>query len=63
MCERYLGIEQLRLGPRLRIEWNIDEACKQAEIPPLTLQPLVENAVYHGIQTRPEGALWPLPLS
>lgn len=55
LCERYLGIEQLRLGPRLRIEWNIDEACKQAEIPPLTLQPLVENAVYHGIQTRPEG--------
>ncbi len=55
LCERYLGIEQLRLGRRLEVVWDIDAACKLAEIPPLTLQPLVENAVYHGIQTRPEG--------
>ena len=55
LCQRYLAIEALRLGPRLKLEWHIAEGLERQVIPPLTLQPLVENAVYHGIQPRPEG--------
>ena len=55
LCQRYLAIEALRLGPRLKLEWHIAEGLESQVIPPLTLQPLVENAVYHGIQPRPEG--------
>lgn len=55
LCQRYLAIEALRLGPRLKLEWHIAEGLESQAIPPLTLQPLVENAVYHGIQPRPEG--------
>jgi two-component system, LytTR family, sensor histidine kinase AlgZ len=46
----YLDIEQLRLGDRLVIHWRIDGAPKHALVPPLFLQPLVENAVYHGVE-------------
>ncbi len=46
----YLDIEQLRLGERLVIQWRIDGAPKHALVPPLFLQPLVENAVYHGVE-------------
>jgi len=55
LCERYLRIEQLRLGERLRVDWNMDPIPHGVEIPLLTLQPLVENAVYHGIQPLPQG--------
>ncbi|MGO1462964.1 MAG: sensor histidine kinase [Marinobacter sp.] len=55
LCQRYLAIEALRLGPRLKLEWHIADGLERQAIPPLTLQPLVENAVYHGIQPRPEG--------
>lgn len=55
--QRYVEIEQLRLGDRLKVEWLIDEHCRQADIPLLTLQPLLENAVYHGIQPRADGGL------
>jgi len=54
LCQRYLAIESLRLGPRLKLEWHIADGLEHQAIPPLTLQPLVENAVYHGIQPRPE---------
>ncbi len=54
LCQRYLAIEQERLGPRLRQSWSLD-LPDALELPPLTLQPLVENAVYHGIQALPEG--------
>ncbi len=57
LCKRYLAIEQLRLGDRLSLEWRIEEGLERQAIPPLTLQPLVENAIYHGIQPRPEGGL------
>ncbi len=55
LCERYLAIEQLRLGARLRVHWQCSEAARDFRLPLLSLQPLVENAVYHGIQPRPEG--------
>jgi signal transduction histidine kinase len=51
----YLALESLRLGKRLRIEWLIDAAALDDEIPPLTLQPLVENSIVHGIAPRIEG--------
>jgi len=50
LCRQYLAIEQLRLGERLRIEWHVDNMPKDALMPPLVLQPLLENAVYHGIE-------------
>jgi two-component system, LytTR family, sensor histidine kinase AlgZ len=55
LCERYVRIEGLRLGERLHVEWDIGECPPQLRIPLLTLQPLLENAIYHGIQPRPEG--------
>ena len=55
LCERYIRIERLRLGERLTIEWDIDEFPDGVRIPLLTLQPLLENAIYHGIQPLPEG--------
>jgi len=49
LCERYLAVEALRLGERLRIEVSMEEAAEACDIPSLLLQPLVENAVTHGI--------------
>jgi two-component system sensor histidine kinase AlgZ len=54
LCRQYLGIEQLRLGERLRVDWQIDAFPRDALVPPLVLQPLLENAVYHGIEPRSE---------
>ena len=54
LCRQYLGIEQLRLGERLRVDWQIDALPRDALVPPLVLQPLLENAVYHGIEPRSE---------
>ena len=50
LLERYAAIEQLRLGERLRISWDLDGAPADALLPPLVLQPLLENAVYHGVE-------------
>jgi two-component system sensor histidine kinase AlgZ len=50
LCRQYLDLEQLRLGERLKVEWHIDNMPKDALVPPLILQPLLENAVYHGIE-------------
>ncbi len=50
LCRRYLDIEQLRLGDRLKIVWRVDKMPGDALIPPLVLQPLLENAVYHGVE-------------
>jgi len=55
LINSYLDIETLRLGDRLNLRWNIDKNAKDTEIPSLILQPLVENAIYHGIEPLPEG--------
>jgi two-component system sensor histidine kinase AlgZ len=55
LCRQYLALEKLRLEERLMIEWKIDEMPPDALIPPLLLQPLIENAVYHGIEPLPTG--------
>ena len=50
VTRQYLNLEHLRLGERLDVEWDVDTAPHDALVPPLLLQPLVENAVYHGIE-------------
>jgi two-component system sensor histidine kinase AlgZ len=55
LCERYMRIEGLRLGSRLQIDWEVEPVPADVRVPLLTLQPLLENAVYHGIQPLPEG--------
>jgi len=55
LLERFLAIEKVRFGTRLRFEENVQEESKSLLVPPLVLQPLVENAVVHGIANLPEG--------
>lgn len=50
LCQRYLDLESLRLGDRLKVQWNTEHCPLNALVPPLLLQPLLENAVYHGIE-------------
>jgi two-component system sensor histidine kinase AlgZ len=50
LARQYLALEQLRLGERLEVTWHIENLPSDALIPPLILQPLLENAVYHGIE-------------
>ncbi|HKQ30042.1 MAG TPA: histidine kinase [Burkholderiales bacterium] len=52
ISRQYLEIEKLRLGDRLQIKWNVGNIPRSAQIPALTLQPLLENAIYHGIEPR-----------
>lgn len=51
----YLRTESLRLGDRLRVTWTIDDGLDAVSVPPLCLQPLLENAVTHGVEALPEG--------
>ena len=53
----YLNIEALRLGARLRLQWDVDVVPLVTKVPLLTLQPLVENAIYHGIEPLADGGV------
>ncbi len=55
LAERYLQIEALRLGARLTVDWQLADVPTTTPIPQLTLQPLLENAIYHGIEPLPSG--------
>ncbi|MFN3713723.1 MAG: sensor histidine kinase [Alcanivoracaceae bacterium] len=57
LVRRYIRIEQLRMGDRLQVEWDVRLDPEKVTIPLLTLQPLVENALYHGIQPLAAGGL------
>ncbi len=57
LSQRYLHIEKLRLGERLIVAWDLHGIIDGALIPALTLQPLLENAIYHGIEPLPEGGV------
>ena len=50
LVRQYVGLEKLRLGDRLTVHWDVEACPPDALVPPLMLQPLVENAVYHGIE-------------
>ncbi|MDJ0906217.1 MAG: histidine kinase [Woeseiaceae bacterium] len=51
----YQRIEKLRLGDRLSVRWDVADLPMRAQIPSLTIQPLLENAIYHGIELLPDG--------
>ena len=57
LCRKYVNIESLRLGDRLHVDWQVEIDEHEVKIPMLTLQPLLENAIYHGIQPLPEGGV------
>jgi two-component system sensor histidine kinase AlgZ len=57
LCRQYLDIEKLRLGDRLQLDWDTAAVPQDAQLPALTLQPLLENAIYHGIEPQPAGGI------
>jgi two-component system sensor histidine kinase AlgZ len=57
IARTYERMERLRLGDRLRVDWDIDTVPPGVPVPSLLLQPLLENAIYHGIEPRRDGGL------
>ena len=55
LARTYLEVEQVRFGARLQVVMQVDDACADCQVPPLVLQPLIENAIKHGIATMVEG--------
>jgi len=55
LVESYIGIEQARLGNRLDVRWDVAPDVASAQVPPMLLQPLVENAIRHGVSRSPAG--------
>ncbi len=55
LTRRYLEIELLRLGPRLRLRWDVPATLPDVQVPALSIQPLAENAVRHGVEPSPDG--------
>jgi two-component system, LytTR family, sensor histidine kinase AlgZ len=55
VARTYQRMEQLRMGSRLEVEWHIDTLPPGAQVPGLMIQPLLENAIYHGVEPRPQG--------
>jgi len=54
LCKSFAAIEQLRLGERLNVNWQVDELPEETQVLSLLIQPLLENAIYHGIQPSAE---------
>jgi LytS/YehU family sensor histidine kinase len=57
LARTYLEVERVRFGARLQVEMQVDEACSDCQVPPLVLQPLIENAIKHGIATMVDGGI------
>jgi two-component system sensor histidine kinase AlgZ len=57
LTRRYLEIEELRFGERLQVQWSLPDQLPDILVPSLSIQPLAENAIRHGIEPRPEGGL------
>lgn len=57
LARTYLEVEQVRFGARLQVEMQVDDACADCQVPPLVLQPLIENAIKHGIATMVDGGI------
>ena len=63
LSRQYIALEQLRMGDRLHVDWQIQDMPDDVLIPPLLLQPLLENAVYHGIESLSQGGSIAVTLS
>jgi len=57
LTRSYIELEMLRLGDRLQVDWRLPEEEPELKLPALTLQPLVENAIYHGIEPLSAGGV------
>lgn len=57
LCSQYLEIEKMRLGDRLIVNWDVDNEVLESQLPRLTIQPLIENSILHGIQNMTEGGV------
>ena len=57
LARRYAQIEQLRFGSRLRLQWDLPEPLPELQVPTLSIQPLLENAIHHGVEPSATGCL------